>query len=287
MPFSARRPFRIVMTLVMVFSFFATIRPGVAFENRLGIKFVYIPPNSFTMGSPSSEKGRDSDEKQHRVAISRGFYMSVTEVTQGQWMRLMKNNPSAFQDCGADCPVENVSWNNCREFTKKLNQYEDTDRYEYRLPTEAEWEYACRAGSQTAFANGGISVTQCQIDPNLDRMAWYCANSGVKEPVSDLKPHPVGLKQPSAWGLYDMHGNVQEWCRDAAESRNPWTGKIGVITKTYRDGMIDPVSDKGSRRVFRGGGWSSPAKYCRCANRSCFKPNARRNNIGFRIVRTK
>lgn len=275
----------VICICMLALSFSSLVRPSAAFENRLGIRFVYIYPNSFMMGSPVTEKGRDYDEKQHRVTIKKGFHMSVTEVTQGQWMKLMGYNPSAFPDCGSTCPVENVSWEDCQAFIKKLNQYENTDTY--RLPTEAEWEYACRAGSQAAFENGDITETQCEIDPYLDQMAWYCGNSGLKHPISDLKPHPVGLKQPNAWGLYDMHGNVQEWCLDACEWRDRWTGKVGVITDTYRDGVIDPLSKSGSRRVFRGGSWNAAAKYCRSAGRSCFKPNARRNNIGFRIVRTR
>lgn len=123
--------------------------------NSLGMEFVYIKPGSFMMGSPSSEPGRDSDERQHQVRLTKGFYMQTTEVTQGQWKAVLGNNPSKFKNCGDDCPVEKVSWNGCREFIRKLNRQEGGNKY--RLPTEAEWEYAARTGSTAAFANGGIS----------------------------------------------------------------------------------------------------------------------------------
>ncbi len=274
---------------LLVFLIFGWIAPvwtedlGYAFKNKLGMKFAYIRPGSFVMGSPSSEKGRERDEKQHNVKISKGFYLAVTEVTQGQWYAVMENNPSAFKECGANCPVENVSWDMSQEFIEKLNVKERTDKY--RLPTEAEWEYACRAGAQTAFANGDITFTQCERDPNLDKMAWYCGNSGLVNPVREKKSHPVAKKKPNAWRLYDMHGNVQEWCLDSCGWRNKWTGKVSVITDTYRDGVVDPLSTEGTHRVFRGGSWNQSARYSRAANRSRYQPMAVRNNIGLRVVK--
>lgn len=235
------------------------------------------------MGSPYQEKGRDSDEDLHKVIISKGFYISITEVTQGQWYDVIKYNPAAFKDCGANCPVESVSWNDCLVFIDKLNRKENTKNY--RLPTEAEWEYACRAGSQTAFTNGDITHLKCGIDPNLNKVGWYCGNSGTAMPISNKKIFPVGLKEPNAWGLYDMHGNVHEWCQDHCEWRNALTGKVEVITDTYRDGIVDPVSRKGSHRIFRGGSWNQSAQYSRSANRSRYRPVAIRNNIGLRIVK--
>ena len=151
-------------------------RAGGKLTNRLGMEFVYIPPGSFMMGSPPGESGRDDDERRHRVTLPAGFYMQTTEVTQGQWKRVMGNNPSRFSHCGNDCPVERVSWDDCREFIRKLNRMEGGDKY--RLPTEAEWEYAARAGTGTAFARGGITTTGCGHDPNLNAMGWYCGNSG-------------------------------------------------------------------------------------------------------------
>lgn len=278
-------PYGITVIGMLILFMAAFVKGGAAYQNSLGMQLIYIAPGTFLMGSPPSEEGHRHDETLHRVTLRQGFYISETEVTQAQWIKLMHVNPSAFKECGDDCPVDNVSWNDCQLFIKKLNQAEETDQY--RLPTEAEWEYACKAGSQTAFCNGDITVIGCEMDPNLSRVGWYCGNSGQREPVSDFKPHPVKLKKPNAWGLYDMHGNAQEWCLDACRSRSWWTTKIGVFTATYKDGIIDPLSTKGDRRVFRGGGWNSSAKYCRSSSRSCFKPGLRRNNIGFRIVKTR
>lgn len=120
--------------------------PPKTITNSLNMKFVYIEPGTFIMGSPKNEVGRDSDEKRHRVVINRGFYISITEVTQGQWQKLMGDNPSAYQDLGSSGPVDQVSWNDCMIFIDKLNRIENTDQY--RLPTEAEWEYACRSGGK-------------------------------------------------------------------------------------------------------------------------------------------
>jgi len=157
-------------------------------KNSIGMEFVYIPPGDFMMGSDE-----ESDEKPiHKVTISNGFWMGKTEVTQEQWQAVMSNNSSHHQNC-SQCPVESVSWNNAKEFIAKLNT--KNDGFEYRLPSEAEWEYAARAGTTGDYAG------------NLDSMAWYNANSGDKM-------HPVGQKQPNAFGLYDMHGNFQEWCED-------------------------------------------------------------------------
>jgi formylglycine-generating enzyme required for sulfatase activity len=192
--------------------------------NSLGMEFVYINPGTFMMGSPSSEPGRGSDERQHRVTLTKGFYMQTTEVTQGEWKAVMGNNPSYFKNCGDDCPVEVVSWDDVQAFIQKLNRKEGVNRY--RLPTEAEWEYAARAGSTTAFANGEISrpaELECNDDWNLDAMGWYCGNSWRKPYTyteqtapnfSRKLPRPVAQKQPNAWGLHDMHGNVHEWCQD-------------------------------------------------------------------------
>ncbi|MBU1162159.1 MAG: SUMF1/EgtB/PvdO family nonheme iron enzyme, partial [Proteobacteria bacterium] len=165
--------------------------------NRFAMKFVYIEPGTFMMGSPSSEPGRDDDERQHRVTLTRGFHMQTTEVTQGQWKAVMGGNPSYFKSCGDDCPVEQVSLKDVQEFIQRLNQKEDTNKY--RLPTEAEWEYASRAGTETALANGRISELDCNYDVNLDAMGWYCGNA-------DKTTHRVAQKKANRWGLYDIHG---------------------------------------------------------------------------------
>ncbi len=255
-----------------------------AFENRIGMRFVKILPGTFLMGSPASEKGRERDEKLHRVKLTKGFYISVTEVTQDQWIKIMGDNPSSFPECGLDCPVDNVSWYDCKLFIKKLNRREQTAKY--RLPTEAEWEYAARAGSRTAFPSGDITEIHCGIDRALDRIGWYCGNSGERNPVGNKKPHPVARKTPNAWGIHDMNGNVQEWVQDSCKWRSLLKGRVGVITDTYRDNIENPLSRKGDRKIFRGGSWNTSARYSRSANRSYFRPKAVRNNIGFRVVRS-
>jgi formylglycine-generating enzyme required for sulfatase activity len=222
--------------------------------NRVTVKLVRIRPGTFMMGSPDSEQGRDMNEgPQHEVTISKPFYMGVTEVTQAQYEAVMGGNPSIFK--GATNPADNISWNDATEFCKKLS--EKTGK-KVRLPTEAEWEYACRAGSKTKFCFG-------DSDAGLADYAWYKANSGDTT-------HPVGQKKPNAWGLYDMHGNVWEWCAN-------WLGDYpkGVVT--------DPQGpETGSAPVLRGGGWGDFPPVCRPALR--FKRNSgyRYSNVGLRAV---
>lgn len=225
--------------------------------NSIGMKFVKVPPGTFMMGSPSNEPGRGNDEKRHRVTLTKGFYMQTTEVTQGQWKAVMGSNPSKFKNCGDDCPVEKVSWNDVRKFIRKLNQREGGNKY--RLPTEAEWEYAARAGSTGKFCFSGDNG-------NLRKYAWYDRNSGGKT-------HPVAQKQPNAWGLYDMHGNVYEWCQD-------WYGDYPSASVTNPTGPSG-----GSYRVVRGGSWDFYARLCRSAYRYSFTPGGRFSNLGFRLLR--
>jgi len=199
--------------------------------------------------------GSDKDDIEkpvHRVNISNSFYMGKYEVTQTQWKAVMGNNPSSFSNCGGDCPVENVSWDDVKDFIRKLNNLQND--YEYRLPTEAEWEYAARAGTTGDYYG------------NLDSIAWHSSNSGSKT-------HPVGQKSPNAFGLYDMSGNVWEWCQD-------WYGSYPSGTVTNPTGETS-----GSDRVFRGGGWNYAAANLRSANRSFNSPSNRYDSIGFRVVR--
>jgi len=234
-----------------------------AYTNSLGMSFQLIPAGTFTMGSPLDEAGRDDDETQHQVTLTQ-FYIQTTEVTQNQWITVMGSNPSSFSGC-SDCPVEQVSWNDVQTFITNLNNQGEGI---YRLPTEAEWKYAARAGSTTAFANGDITyyadMIECKYDSNLDAMGWYCYNSSSTQ--------SVGQKDPNAWGLYDMHGNVYEWCED-------WYGTYPLSSVTDPTG---PLS--GSYRVFRGAGWWNYARYCRSAYRSGETPDYIGNVLGFRLV---
>ena len=232
-------------------------RTGGATEGVSGpMEFVRIPAGSFLMGSPEDEQDRNSDETQHGVTISQGFWMGKYEVTQGQWEAVMGSNPSRYSRCGPRCPVETVSWDDVQQFIARLNARESGSGYRYRLPTEAEWEYAARAG--TTGARHG----------ELDATAWYRGNSGGT-------PHPVGGKGANAWGLHDMLGNVWECTAD-------WYGN-------YPSGAVtDPTGpSRGSRRVRRGGSWADYARYVRSAGRVSSAPGLRYSTLGFRLVRTE
>jgi formylglycine-generating enzyme required for sulfatase activity len=217
------------------------------------IEMVYVTGGSFLMGSPENEAGRYSWEgPQHRVTVQ-DFYIGKYEVTQAQWRAVMGNNPSRFK--GDNLPVETVSWNDAKEFCRKLSQMTGK---EYRLPTEAEWEYACRAKTTGAYAG------------DLDAMAWYSKNS-------DSKTHPVGQKQPNAFRLYDMHGNVWEWCEDQ------WHDNYNGAPNDGR-AWVD-ISASVSNRVNRGGGCTDVAVDCRSADRSWGEIGRGGVLLGFRLVR--
>ena len=229
---------------------------GSPWTNSVGMKFERIPEGSFLMGSPSYEEGRESNERQHEVRISQGFWMGKYEVTQGEWESVMGANPSFFDECGSRCPVEMVSWNDLQEFIRRLNERETGRGYRYRLPTEAEWEYSARSGT-TGSRHG-----------QLDEVAWYSDNSGDST-------HPVGQKRGNAWGLYDMLGNVWEWTGD-------WYGEYPAGKVTDSGGP-----STGSYRVLRGGSWYTYARYVRSAYRFSYSPGIRHRDFGFRLVRTK
>ncbi|MBW1709693.1 MAG: formylglycine-generating enzyme family protein [Deltaproteobacteria bacterium] len=220
------------------------------------------------MGSPFDELGRSEWEVQHEVILTKGFFIQVTEVTQRQWEAIMTKNPSRF--LGDDLPVEQVAWHDCQAFIKALNRSEGNDRY--RLPTEAEWEYACRSGTATAVASGNLTAAGNMCDPNLDRVGWYRENSNGST-------HPVAQKEPNAWGLYDMHGNVWEWCQDRYER---WYEKF------TSDSVTDPLGGKlGRKRIFRGGSWFAGSEYCRSADRLKAPPDFKSAGLGFRLVRSE
>ena len=223
--------------------------------NGVTMKLVRIPAGTFVMGSPMTESDRDGDEgPQRRVTLTSPFYIGATEVTQDQYAAVMGENPSHFP--GPQNPVEQVNWEDAVAFCKALSQKIGKKG---RLPTEAEWEYACRAGSSTRFYFS-------DEDKTLSEYAWYGRNSG------DVT-HPVGQKRPNAWGLFDMHGNVWEWCGD-------WFASGYANAKT-----IDPQKlGAGESRVLRGGSWNSLVKRCRSANRNRNAPKCRNYYCGFRVV---
>ena len=248
-------------------------------SEKVSLDMIWIAPGSFMMGSPKNERGRDSNEARHKVTISKDYWLGKYEVTQAQWKAVIWNNPSSFK--GDNLPVENVSWHDAMMFCKKLTEIEKAagrlpEGYEYTLPTEAQWEYACRAGTETAFNNGTNipSLGQALLAPcpNLDEVGWYKYNRNEKT-------HPVGQKQPNAWGLYDMHGNVYEWCLDYCD----WNRNDRIVTDTYIDGIKDPLCKTGSSRVVRGGSGYNPARYCRSAYRSSSVPGFRNYSFGFRV----
>jgi len=275
--------------IAVIAAVIAVVAAGVVFVPRLVAQpkapegFVYIAPGTFMMGSPETEPDREDIETQHEMKISRGFYMGKYEVTQAEYEAVMGKNPSRFK--GDNLPVEQVSWYDAVEYCNARSRKEgltpaytiDKSRSDpnnqdkddavrwvvtwnrnangYRLPTEAEWEYACRAGTTTAYSSGS----------SVDNAGWYDGNSGGKN-------HPVGQKQANAWGLYDMHGNVLEWCWDWADY--------------YSSGaQTDPAgASSGVKRILRGGSWRYLAQDLRSAYRNADDPDDR-YDYGFRVVR--
>jgi formylglycine-generating enzyme required for sulfatase activity len=229
---------------------------------------VRINGGSFMMGSPASEAGRQSNEVQHQVTVS-GFYLGKYEVTQKEYQAVMGTNPSNRK--GDNLPVERVTWYDAVNYCNARSRNEgltpaytvsgenvtwDRSTNGYRLPTEAEWEYACRAGTTTPYSSGS----------SVDGAAWYRSNSGSAT-------HPVGTKQANAWGIYDMHGNVYEWCWD-------WYGDYSSGAQT------DPMgASSGTTRVIRSMSWNDPGQYLRSAYRDYFSPSASYYTLGFRLLR--
>ncbi len=268
-----------------------TATPPVPPEN-----FSYIPPGNFSMGSPADEMCRWPDETLHSVTLTQGFFMQQTEVTQRQWEEVFESNPAYFTN--EKKPVEQITWFDAIVFCNRLSLarkltpcyyadanfsiffngtppvtsgtvYWDRNADGYRLPTEAEWEYACRAGTATAY-NNGQENTDCNADHILDPLAWYGYNSNTG---NGQESHETRLKTPNAWQLYDMHGNIWEWCWD-------WNSAYPETAVT------DPIGpDSGSERSIRSGSWvSGGARFCRSASRSSAAPDESYNFIGFRIA---
>ncbi len=248
------------------------------------LTLIRIPPGKFTMGSPIDEPGRFTDESpEHAVSISRAIWMGKFEVTQEQYQKIMRMSPSRFR--GRKRPVETITFFNAREFCQKLSQ--KTGKL-YRLPTEAEWEYACRAGTNTALYTGLISINGIKNSPEIDPIAWYAGNSGVANedgidssawegkqyPHRRAATHPVGFKKPNDFGLYDMIGNVWEWCQDWYDA--------GYYQATPYDDPSGPQTS--AKKVLRGGSWGSDVRNCRSANRLGEFPGQRNHTVGLRVV---
>jgi len=244
-------------------AFSETKEPPKKLEVDLGggvkMELILIPAGEFLMGSPDSDKDAMPSEKpQHRVRITKPFYLAKFLVTQEQWAAVMGKNPSYFKN--PKNPVENVNWDDCQKFLGKLSVKTGWPKSKFALPTEAQWEYACRAGSATRYHFG-------DAESKFGEYAWCRANSGGKT-------HPVGEKKPNAWGLYDMHGNVWEWCQDWYDG--------GYYTHSKKDDPTGPAI--GSIRAFRGGGWAYAAAGCQSASRFHSVPGARSFYVGLRVA---
>jgi formylglycine-generating enzyme required for sulfatase activity len=241
--------------------------------NSIGMVLIEIPAGKFTMGSPAGEKQRGKNEEQVAVTLTKPFWLGTTEVTQGQWQKVMGTAPwegKPFVKADKDCPTSCVDWNDATAFCQRLTNTDHTNGKlpageSYRLPTEAEWEYACRAGTTTAFSFGND-------EQQLGHYGWF---SGNVFSAGEAYPHAVGLKKPNPWGLYDMHGSVFEWCSD-------WYDRKLL-------GGTDPVGPRGgSLRVLCGGGcWGDNPGSCRSAYRDGGVPSYRGFGLGFRVARSQ
>lgn len=238
--------------------------PATWVEPHTGLRLVRIAAGEFEMGSPADEAGREAQEVLHRVRITHPYYLGATEVTQAQWAAVVGTRPSWFASCGGDCPVERVSWNDVQVFLRELGRISGLP---FRLPTEAEWEYACRAGTASPFSTG---ATLSSAQANFDGRYPYPGSP----PGSFVgRPTPAATYAPNRWGLFDLHGNVWEWCADDF--------------CPYADGPVsDPAgSCAADLRVIRGGSWTFNADSARCAVRYTHRPQDKGPSLGFRLVR--
>ncbi|MBN2381440.1 SUMF1/EgtB/PvdO family nonheme iron enzyme [bacterium] len=237
-------------------------------RNSYGMTFVRIPAGKVVIGASQTDRFRGDDETTFTVELTYDYYIMTTEVTQDQWYSIMGNQKAKFLNCGGNCPVENVNWYEVQRFIELLNEKTGTDGYRYRLPTEVEWEYAARAGRNSSLSEGELAMPGCSpIDAILARIAWYCGNS-------EHTTHPVGQKKGNAFGLYDLSGNVMEWCQD----RYGDYPQAGTTIKNYEGPSY------GRNRVIRGGSWNSKAEDCRITKRFSYGPGRDNNETGFRLV---
>jgi len=232
--------------------------------NGIELTFRWIPPGSFLMGSPDTESGRCKNEgPQHKVTLTKGFWLGETPCTRAQYQAVMGMEIHVSYKAPKDrnLPITDVSWEDCFDFFKRLHDYAPGG-----FPTEAEWEYACRAGTISAFNDGSDCTVPGGSDPAVERLGWHNKGGGCR-------PYPVKRKRPNAWGLYDMHGNVCEWCGD-------W---FAPYKET--DNVVDPTGpEMGFDRVTRGGSWGCLARSCRSALRNWSIPGLREKYLGFRIA---
>ena len=243
-------------------------------RNSIGMEMIEIPAGTFTMGSPVGEKDREANEAQVTVTLTKPFWLGKTEVTQGQWQAMMGTEPWKGQplvQADKDCPATYVSFFDAVEFCETLTDLERKAgklkaNEEYRLPTEAQWEYACRAGTTTEYSFGDDVST-------FGEYGWFSGNT-VDANSGEQYARKFGIKKPNPWGLFDMHGNVWEWCSDRYDEK--------------LSGGTDPVGPEGgSNRVFRGGDWGSTPGRCRSAYRFSSVPSRRSLNLGFRVARSQ
>jgi len=232
-------------------------------EPKTGIELARIPAGTFVMGSPLDEAGREEQELLHEVEISQAFYLGTTEVTQRQWQRVMGSNPSHFTTCGLDCPVERVNWNQVQTFMAQLGRLAG---YRFRLPTEAEWEYACRSGTSTPFGTGSSLSTD---QANFDGEGPY---RGSAPGLFRRSTTTVRTFAPSSFGLFDMHGNVWEWTQDwhCPYPRGHVRDPLGACRTDFK--------------VIRGGSWYFDANSARCALRYTHRPQDSGFSLGFRVA---
>jgi len=242
------------------------------FRNSIGMEFILIPAGTFSMGSPQDELHRGNSEISHRVKVSNPFFMQTTEVTLSQWWAIMGKKLFGRRKGPENLPVVKVSWFDARRFIKKLNKR--GEGY-YRLPTEAEWEYAARAGSTTAYSWGNAVDCQKAMYANNQKKPNECLKYVQSRGFEPDRPAPVKSYAPNAWGLYDMHGNVWEWCRD-------WFDRYPTTAVT------DPAGpSSGTDKVRRGGSWFKHGFSCRSANRAKANPATRFQTTGFRLIWSK
>lgn len=245
------------------------LKTDVEWANSLGMKLVVIPPGKFTMGSQESEEIRDDNEDQVQVTLTHSFWLGKHEVRQSEWQQIMGTQPWQGAENGRDgdqYPATSVTWEDAREFCRKLTHRERhagrlASGWVYELPTEAQWEYACRAGTTTAYSFGAN-------DADLGDFAWFERNA---QAIDEKYAHQPGQKKPNPWGLHDMHGNVWEWCRDK-------------YSDTLPGGRDPEVTERGSLRVVRGGSWSLNYWFCRSAYRNWMSPDFELTNLGFRVA---